>query len=81
MASRRGYQLALRRAILAVGGKASGSHAQRRTSAVERKRLKHGKHLAAGHTTRDARRKAVEDTVEHPGHSRAREDPASAYLG
>ncbi len=80
MAPRRAYQLALRRAILAVGGQATGSHAQRRASAVELKILKYRTHLEAGVTTRNARRLAVEDTVEHLGHSRTRKDLAGAYL-
>ncbi len=80
LAPRRAYQVALRRATLAVGGKATGSHAQRRTSAVELKNRKYRDHLQAGATTRDARKKAVEDTVEHLGHSRNRKDLAKAYL-
>jgi hypothetical protein len=81
LAPLRAYQVALRRAILAVGGLATGSHAQRRTSAVELKNLKYRAHLQAGETTRSARKRAVEDTVEHLGHSRTRRDLASAYLG
>jgi hypothetical protein len=66
---------------LAVGGKATGSHAQRRTSAVEMKNLKYREHLAAGATTRNARKFALQDAVEHLGHSRTRKDLAAAYLG
>ncbi len=62
---RRAYQVAIRRARLAVGGKATGSHAHRRTSAVEMKNLKYREHLAAGATTRTARKLSVRDTVEH----------------
>ncbi len=80
LAPRRAYQVALRRATLAVGGKATGSHAQRRTSAVELKNRKYRDHLQAGATTRDARKRAVEDTVEHLGHSRTRKDLAMTYL-
>lgn len=80
LARLRSYQVALRRAILAAGGQATGSHAQRRTSAVELKNLKYREHLAAGMTTGSARKQAVEDTVEHLGHSRTRKDLASAYL-
>ncbi len=81
LAPRRAYQAALRRAILAVGGQATGSHAQRRASAVELKNIKYREHLSAGKTTKNARRLAVEDTVEHLGHSRTRQDLAGAYLG
>ena len=78
LARRRAYQLALRRAALATGGRTTGSHAQRRTSAVE---IKNAKYLADGLTPRHARAQAVEDTVEHLGHSRTRQDLAGAYLG
>jgi hypothetical protein len=81
LAQRRGYQVALRRAVLVAGGQATGSHAQRRTSAVELKNRKYRQHLDSGQTTRVARKQAVEDTVEHLGHSRTRKDLASAYLG
>lgn len=81
LASLRGYQVALRRAVLAVGGNATGSHAQRRTSAVEHKNHQYREHLASGATTQEARKLAVEDTVEHLGHSRTRKDLGCAYLG
>src|SRR6185503_9551339 len=80
LAPRRAYQVALRRATLAVGGKSTGSHAHRRTSAVEEKNERYWKHLKDGKKTRDARRLAVEETVEHLGHSRNRRDQAAAYL-
>jgi len=80
LAPGRAYQVALRRATLAVGGKATGSHAHRRTSAVEEKNERYWKHLKDGKKTKDARRLAVEETVEHLGHSRNRKDQAAAYL-
>ncbi len=80
LAPRRAYQVALRRATLAVGGQATGSHAQRRTSAVEVKNAKYREHLKKGQTTKKARRLAVQDTVEHLGHGRTRKDLALAYL-
>lgn len=48
----RGYRLALRRTILAVGGQATGSHAQRRTSAVELKNHTYRKHLVTSEAVR-----------------------------
>jgi len=72
--------VALRRATLAVGCKATGSHAHRRTAAVEEKNERYWKHLKDGKKTKDARRLAAEDTVEHLGHSRNRRDQAAAYL-
>jgi hypothetical protein len=80
LAPRRAYQVALRRAVLAVGGTSTGSHAQRRTSAVEAKNAKYLDHLKNGKTTKEARQLAVQDTVEHLGHSRNRKDLAAAYL-
>jgi hypothetical protein len=80
LAPRRAYQVALRRATLAVGGSATGSHAHRRTSAVELKNAKYKDHLNDGKTTQKARQLAVQDTVEHLGHSRNRKDLAAAYL-
>jgi site-specific recombinase XerD len=81
LAPRRAYQVALRRATLAVGGTATGSHAHRRTSAEELKNAKYKDHLKDGETPQNARKLAVEDTVEHLGHSRNRADLARAYLG
>jgi hypothetical protein len=80
LAPRRAYQVALRRATLAVGGMATGSHAHRRTSAVEMKNAKYKDHVKDGKTTKNARQLAVQDTVEHLGHSRNRRDLAEAYL-
>jgi hypothetical protein len=81
LAPRRAYQVALRRATLAVSGKVTGSHAHRRTSALEEKNARYQDHLKKGKTTKKARRLAVEETVEHLGHSRNRRDLAAAYLG
>jgi len=80
LAPRRAYQVALRRAVLAVGGTSTGSHAQRRTSAVEEKNARYRENMKNGMTPKEARRKAVEEVVEHLGHSRNRKDLAEAYL-
>jgi hypothetical protein len=80
LAPRRAYQVALRRAVLAIGGTSTGSHAQRRTSAVETKNAKYRDHLKDGKTTKQASQLAVQDTVELLGHSRHRRDLALAYL-
>jgi hypothetical protein len=80
LAPRRAYQVALRRAVIAAGGSSTGSHAQRRTSAVEAKNAKYKDHLRDGETTKKASQLAVQDTVEHLGHSRHRKDLAAAYL-
>jgi hypothetical protein len=81
LAPRRAYQVALRRAVLAVGGRSTGSHAHRRASAVEEKNSRYQDHLKGGKSTKKARQLAIEETVEHLGHSRHRIDLAAAYLG
>jgi hypothetical protein len=80
LAPLRAYQVAVRRATLAVGGGATGTHAHRRASAVEVKNERYKKHLKDGKTTKKASELAVQDTVEHLGHSRNRRDLAAAYL-
>ncbi len=80
LAPLRAYQVAVRRATLAVGGRATGTHAHRRTSAEELKKAKYQDHLKDGRTTRKASELAVQDAVEHLGHSRNRRDLALAYL-
>jgi hypothetical protein len=80
LAPLRAYQVAVRRATLAVGGQATGTHAHRRTSAEELKKMKYKEHLKDGKTTRKASEMAVQDAVEHLGHSRNRKDLAKAYL-
>jgi hypothetical protein len=80
LAPLRPYQVAVRRATIAVGGKATGTHAHRRTSAVELKNQRYKDYTKTGMTTKKARQLSVEDTVEHLGHSRNRRDLAAAYL-
>jgi hypothetical protein len=80
LAPLRSYQVAVRRATLAVGGRATGTHAHRRTSAEELKKAKYQDHLMDGKTTKKASQLAVQDAVEHLGHSRNRRDLALAYL-
>jgi hypothetical protein len=80
LADLRGYQQALRRSTLAVGGRATGTHAHRRTSATELKNALYRKYAGDGLTPKAARERAVQDTVEHLGHSRNRRDLAAAYL-
>jgi len=80
LASLRAYQVALSRAILSVGGRATGSHAHRRTSATDYCNKRYRDYRAQGLTPEEARRLAVEDTVERLGHSRNRKDVAMAYL-
>jgi hypothetical protein len=76
----RPYQVALSRATLAVGGRATGSHANRRTAATDFYNERYHDYRAQGLTPEEARRRSVEDTVERLGHSRNRKDVALAYL-
>ena len=80
LAPLRSYQEALRRATLAVGGRSTGSHAHRRTSAVENKNRQYGRYVRAGVTPKQARHESRQDTIENLGHSRSRRDLAKAYL-
>jgi site-specific recombinase XerD len=80
LASLRPYQVALSRATLAVGGRSTGSHANRRTSASDYCNDRYHDYRREGLTPEEARRRAVEDTVERLGHSRNRRDVALAYL-
>lgn len=80
LAPRRAYLAALRRATLASGGRATGSHAHRRTSAVEFKNQQYRKYLTSGFSPEQASLKAIQDAVERLGHSRVRRDVAAAYL-
>lgn len=80
LADLRGYQQAVRRATLAVGGRATGTHAHRRTSATEMKNELYWKYAEEGAAPHEAREQAVADTVQHLGHSRWRRDSAKAYL-
>ena len=80
LAPKRAYQQALRRATLEVGGRSTGSHAHRRTSAEEKKNALYRGYVEQGLPPRQARENAVQDAVEHLGHSRYRRDSASAYL-
>lgn len=80
LASLRAYQVALSRVTLAVGGRATGSHANRRTSATDFYNDRYHDYRAQGLTPEEAKRRAVEDTVERLGHSRSRKDVAAAYL-
>jgi len=78
---RRAYQAAWRRAVLAAGGRATGTHGLRRLSTREFYRAEYGRLLAGGLTPAEARRLAREAAVERLGHNRERGDQAACYLG
>jgi hypothetical protein len=81
LAPYRAYQLTFRRAALAVGGRTTGTHANRRDCAVDFKNTRYREYLAAGMSPKEAREQAVRDAIELLGHSRNRGDVAQAYLG
>jgi hypothetical protein len=80
LADLRGYELAFRRAALAAGGRTTATHANRRDSAVEVKNAAYAVYRVLGLKPEEARERAVQDTVEHLGHSRCRRDLARTYL-
>jgi len=78
---RRAYQAAWRRAVIAAGGRATGTHGLRRLSTREFYRAEYARLLAAGASPALARQQARAAAVERLGHSRDRADQASCYLG
>ncbi len=81
LADRNGYRTAWRRAILAAGGRITGTHGLRRLSAQDFYRDEYHRRLAAGASPAEARREARAEAVERLGHSRNRTDQAACYLG
>lgn len=81
LADLRAYEAALRRAVLEIGGRATGTHAQRRRWATEHHRARYHTHQAAGLGTKDAADAAIADTLEALGHGRDRVELRRAYLG
>jgi hypothetical protein len=81
LADRDGYRTAWRRAILAAGGRVTGTHGLRRRSTQDFYRVEYHKGLASGAAPAEARREARAEAVERLGHSRDRADQATCYLG
>ena len=77
----RAYHSAWRRAVLAVGGRATGTHGLRRLSTQEFYRAEYARLIAAGAPPAEARMQARAAAVERLGHSRHRTDQAACYLG
>jgi len=80
LAALRGYETAWRRAILAVGGRSTGTHALRRLWAEEHRGARYRIHVAAGIAAQDAARRALADTLEALGHGRERAELRVAYM-
>lgn len=81
LADLRGYQAAWRRAVVATGGRTTGTHGLRRLSTQEFYREKYAQLLANGSSPEEARQEARQEAVQRLGHSRDRGDQAVCYLG
>ncbi len=80
LAPLRAYETALRRAVRAVGGRATGTHARRRLWAEAFKNARYRHYLSMGMAADMASDEAVADTLESLGHGRDRRELRSAYL-
>lgn len=81
LAPLRAYETAVRRAVIAVGGRATGTHARRRLWAQSFKNSRYRHYLAQGLTPEGASERALADTLEALGHGRDRRELRHAYLG
>jgi hypothetical protein len=81
LAHRRGYQSAYARAMLAAGGRVTGTHGARRRAAKDNYTVAYRKAIASGFAPADAAQKAAGDAIEALGHSRSRRDHRLWYLG
>lgn len=81
LADLRGYQCAYRRAVLAAGGRATGTHGVRRASAQSYYGRRFGEERALGRDPHSAAETAAQDAIERLGHSRDRDDHRRWYLG
>lgn len=81
LAPLRAYEAAVRRAIIAVGGQATGTHARRRLWAEAFRNERYRHYLSAGLEPDAASKRALADTLEALGHGRDRRELRSAYLG
>lgn len=81
LVEQRRYQAAWRRAVHAVGGRATGTHGLRRLSTREFYRAEYTGLIAGGVAPAQARQQAQAAAVERLGHSRDRSDQAACYLG
>ena len=81
LADRDGYRTAWRRAVLAAGGRVTGTHGLRRRSAQDFYLDEYHRRLTVGTSPEESRREARAEAVERLGHSRDRTDQAACYLG
>lgn len=81
LANHDAYRTAWRGAVLAAGGRVTGTHGLRRRSAQDHYRAEYHRQVAAGAAPAEARREARAEAVELLGHGRDRADQAACYLG
>ncbi len=81
LADLRGYRSAYRRAILAAGGHATGTHGSRRAAAQEDYDATYTLYRREGLTPGKAADRAAGDVIARLGHSRNRKDHRKLYLG
>ncbi|HXX92271.1 MAG TPA: site-specific integrase [Planctomycetota bacterium] len=80
LAQRRGYQSAYARAVVAAGGRVTGTHGVRRLAARNKYAAEYRAAVGSGMDPRAAAAKAAGDAVEALGHSRYRRDHRLWYL-
>lgn len=80
LAPLRAYEAAFGRAVLDVGGRATGTHALRRLWAEETKSALYHELLRKGLTPERATDEALAETLERLGHGRDRRELRAAYL-
>jgi len=80
LADRDGYRTAWRRAVLAAGGRVTGTHGLRRRSAQDFYESEYHRRLATGASPSEARREARAEAIQRLGHGRDRADLARCYL-
>ncbi len=80
LAPLRAYESAVRRATIAVGGQATGTHARRRLWADAFRNDRYRHYLSAGLEPDAASKRALADTLEALGHGRDRRELREAYM-
>ncbi len=80
LAPRRAYETAIGRAVRAVGGRATGTHARRRLWADDFKNARYRDYLSQGLASAVSSERALADTLEALGHGRDRRELRRAYL-
>lgn len=80
LAGQRGYQSAYSRAMIAVGGRVTGTHGARRRAAQDFFSQRYSQAVGSGISPKEASSLASGDAIERLGHSRKRRDHKRWYL-